>query len=239
MDDPRVSPESGIHPAIEEASGSQRSIFPTEILGLLDVRADSPADEAWDAFLSVFGDLLLRTAVYAHRDHDASMDAYAFILEKLIQDDYRRLRNFSGGDREAFTRWLAVVARRLCTDFWRHRYGRARPSTSDLDRDTRRRLVDEIWDPRQSSDLPDPRGSSPEWDLRLQEMKRALDSAVGDLEPRDQLILALRFENGLSARRISDLMGFPTPFHVYRQLNRVLANLRKRLKGEGVDGPEP
>jgi hypothetical protein len=49
----------------------------------------------------------------------------------------------------------------------------------------------------------------------------------------------LRFEDGLSAQRISGLMGFPTPFHVYRRLNRVLTDLRKGLEGMGIFEPNP
>ncbi|NNM06582.1 MAG: sigma-70 family RNA polymerase sigma factor [Gemmatimonadetes bacterium] len=231
---------------MRDDSGGEEVVFPPVIAVLLDCPGDCPPDQAWDAFLSTFGDILLRTAAYAHRRHaastdahDASMDAYAFILEKLRQDDYRRLRGFSGGDEAALSRWLVVVARRLCTDFWRHRYGRARPSTPELERDTRRRLVDEIWDPRDSSELPTPKTSDPEWELRHRERSEALETALGGLAPTDNLLLAYRFEDDLSARRISELMGFPTPFHVYRQLNRVLKAMRDKLEGMGFADPDP
>jgi RNA polymerase sigma factor (sigma-70 family) len=167
------------------------------------------------------------------------MDAYTYVIERLRHDDFRRLRAFAGGDKAALSRWLVVVARRLCTDFWRHRYGRVRPSTTELDRDTRRRLADEVWDSREPSEFPAPKGSNPEWKLRHGERREALDSALRELEPEEQLLLAYRFEEGLSARRIGDLMDFPTPFHVYRQVNRVLKTLRRRLEGMGIDGADP
>jgi RNA polymerase sigma factor (sigma-70 family) len=167
------------------------------------------------------------------------MDAYAYIIERLRHDDFRRLRGFSGGDKEALCRWLVVVARRLCTDFWRQRYGRVRLSTPELDRDTRRRLVDEIWDAREPSELPASRALDPEWKLRQGERREALESAIGELEPQDQLLLGFRFENGLSARQIADLMGFPTPFHVYRHLKRLLKALRTKLESMGIDDSTP
>jgi RNA polymerase sigma factor (sigma-70 family) len=167
------------------------------------------------------------------------MDAYTFILEKLRQDGFRRLGGFSGGDQEALSRWLVVVARRLCTDFWRHRYGRVRSSTPELHRDVRKRLVDEIWDPRDSSEFPTSKSTDPEWELRDRERREALKAVVDGLEPRAQLLVAYRFEEGLSAREISELMNFPTPFHVYRELNRTFKVMKLRLEEMGVDEADP
>jgi RNA polymerase sigma factor (sigma-70 family) len=228
------------------AAGDEAGRFPPSVARLLGISPNTPAEEAWDAFLSEHGEVLLRTASQAHRNfgsgrdtHDATMDAYAFILERLRQDDFRRLRAFPGGDAAALTRWLVVVARRLCTDLWRQRYGRDRPGTSELDRVTRRHLADEIWDARPSSELPASKSTNPEWEIRREERRNALVTAVRELEPREQLLLAYRFDDGLSAQRISDLMDLPTPFHVYRKLNKVLAALRTRLRELGVVDPDP
>ena len=246
LDDRAVPPQSEAQLAAERDHCGEPAAFPPEVAALLEVSPGTPPDLVWDAFLGAFGNLLLKTARYAHRKHpassdahDASMDAYAFILEKLGQDNFRRLRAFSGGDETALTRWLVVVARRLCTDFWRHRYGRLRESTPEVDRDTRRQLVDEIWDPRDSSEFPTPKTSDPEWELRFHERRSALEAVIGGLKSRDRLLLAFRFEEDLSARHIAELMDFPTPFHVYRQLNRVLAVLRKELEGRGIGESDP
>jgi RNA polymerase sigma factor (sigma-70 family) len=239
LDDPKVPSEHWDVPAGEEAAGSEESTFPGMLLELLGLGRDAPSEVVWDAFLASYGDLLMKTAAYAYRGHDASMDAYAFILEKLRQDQCRRLKRFDGGDREAFRRWLVVVARRLCTDLRRQRYGRARQATSDKDLRVRKTLADELWDPKKPVDLPAGQASNPEWDLRFREQQGALDSALQALESKDRLLLAYRFEDGFSARRISEVMGFPTPFHVYRRLNRVLTILRGHLEDRGVEEPDP
>jgi len=167
------------------------------------------------------------------------MDAYARILERLREDGFRRLRAFPGGDEGRLTRWLVVVARRICTDLLRERYGRMRDSTPEVDREARRRLVDEIWEPREAADLPSGPVADPEWQLRLEERRKALAEVVARLEPEDQLLLALRFQDGLTARRIADLRNFPTPFHVYRRLNKILAVLRGRLERMGIRDSRP
>ena len=212
---------------------------PRELTRLLNARNAAESNRAWADFLSSYGHLLLKTAQYTHRNHDASMDAYAFVLERLRQSEFRRLRAFTGGDAAALSRWLVVVARRLCLDFRRERYGRPRASVPEAERDARRRLVDEIWDEREPSELPGPSSSNPEWLLRSDQHRRALEAVVGELEPRDQLLLALRFENDLSARRIAEIMDWPTPFHVYRRLKTLLAALRTGLQARGVEDPDP
>ncbi|MEJ2204221.1 MAG: sigma-70 family RNA polymerase sigma factor [Gemmatimonadota bacterium] len=167
------------------------------------------------------------------------MDAYTYILDRLREDDFHRLRAFRGDGEDGLSRWLVVVSRRLCTDLWRNRYGRPRPSTPEDDLDARRRLVDALWEPRQPDELPAGRHLDPERELRHAELRAALESALADLEARDRLLLSYRFEDGLSARRISGLMEFPTPFHVYRRVNTLLKRLRRRLEDMGFDAADP
>ena len=59
---------------------------------------------------------------------------------------------------------------------------------------------------------------------------------MSDLTPRERLLLALRFEDELSASRIASVLELPTPFHVYRYLNAVLSRLRAALVQRGLDG---
>ena len=212
---------------------------PRQLARLLEAQDEAQSNRAWDQFLSAYGHLLLKTAHYTHRNHDGAMDAYAYVLERLRQENFRRLRTFSGGDAAALSRWLVVVSRRMCLDFRRERYGRPRASVPAVERDARRRLVDEVWDAREPAELPAPSTSNPEWQLRRDQQRRALAAVVDQLEPRDQLLLALRFENELSARRIAEIMDWPSPFHVYRRLNKLLPVLRTRLKARGIEDPNP
>ena len=63
--------------------------------------------------------------------------------------------------------------------------------------------------------------------------------ALAALPARSRLLLALRFGRGYSARRIATAMGFPSVFHVYRSINRVLGELRSELQRLGVREPHP
>jgi DNA-directed RNA polymerase specialized sigma subunit len=78
---------------------------------------------------------------------------------------------------------------------------------------------------------------SPDVDLVHGERRRALEAAVKALDPRDQLLITLRFDVGLAVRKIAPMMGYPTPFHVYRRLNASLETLRRALVARGITGP--
>ncbi len=198
-------------------------------------------EAAWKKFLETHSRLLLHTARKLSRDYDAAMDAYTYLLEQLRRDDFHRLRAYVSDGRSKFTTWLVVVSRRLCLDHLRRRYGRASESTTGAPaRLVRRQLADllaEELDP--SLVIADAPADNPETSLRRDELTGALAVALASLEPRDRLLVKLRFDDGLAAREIGQIMGFATPFHVYRRLNGVLEQLRAALRQRGVEGPQP
>lgn len=210
---------------------------PPELARLLTASDPPTRDAAWAAFVTTHSRLLLHTARSLNHDHDAAMDGYAYVLEALRSDDYRRLRAYAADGRGKFSTWLVVVARRLCLDFHRKRYGRAREvgPESREQRAARRRLVDLVADEIDPADVSRS-GSDPALELHQRDRTAALAETLGALPARDRLLLALRFEEDLSAREIAQLMGFATPFHVYRRLNALLRELRQVLQRRGVDG---
>ena len=127
--------------------------LPTELSALL--APERAGERAWATFVREHSALVLRVAKRLGGDHDAVMDRYAFVLERLREDGYRRLRTYVPG-RCRFTTWLTVVARRLCYDRDRERYGRVRGQgdareRSRDQRDERRRLKElkaSIWSMR-------------------------------------------------------------------------------------------
>lgn len=212
---------------------------PPELARLLNAPDPPTREAAWDAFVAAHNRLLLHTARSVNHDYDGAMDSYTYVLEALREDGHRRLRAYSADGRGKFSTWLVVVVRRLCLDFRRHKYGRARDPSPEgrASHAARRRLVDLVTDETEIAELPrdelDPAA-------RVQERERsaALLGAVQGLSPRDRLLLALRFEDELSAREIAQVTGMPTPFHVYRRLNQLLAQLRDQLRRGGMERPE-
>lgn len=198
-----------------------------------------PAEEAWAEFIAAHSKLILYVARSLGGDHDAVMDRYACILEQLRADNFRRLRTFAADGRSEFSTWLVVVAQRICLDHRRARYGRfrateANSTTREEERAARRRLVDLIGAEVDLSSIGDTRSHSPEDTVLGSDLYHALQAALSHLQPQDQLLIKLRFEDELPMPEIARSLNFPTRFHAYRQLTRVLGELRRALVARGV-----
>jgi len=171
------------------------------------------------------------------------MDRYAFVLESLRENDFKRLRGFAPDNTARFSTWLVVVAGRLCIDYHRKRYGASHDEASadggDWRLDFRRRLADLIPATTEISHLEDPHPSTPDAGLRADELRNGLVNAVTELDARDRMLLRLRFFDELPAREIAEVMDFPSLFHVYRRLNKVLGGLRTTMEARGFRNGQP
>jgi RNA polymerase sigma factor (sigma-70 family) len=201
---------------------------------LLAASTAASRDDAWAAFVAAHSRLILHVARSLGGDHDAAMDRYARILEQLRRDDCHRLRAFAADGRSEFTTWLVVVAQRICLDHHRHLYGRSRPTTdagaAGADHVARRRLVDLVAADLDLDSLADPRQPEAADAIDAADVSVLLDDALATLSPADRLLIKLRFEDDLPMPEIARQLGFPTRFHAYRRLTRVLADLRPAVQ---------
>lgn len=213
---------------------------PLELHQLLYAPGTREREAAWEILIARHTRLLLSVAASFGGGHDAKMERYAYVLEKLCEQDFRRLRIFKAQGRARFSTWLTVAARNLCLDQARAQYGRSRDvedaERSDAIRRMRRRLADSLGEDLDVDLIPDSRAACAESDLVSAERNAQLAALLRELPPRDRLLLSLRFEDDLSASEIRDALHMPTPFHVYRQLNALLARLRELLERRGIDG---
>ena len=214
-------------------------VVPAVLGRLLAENEPSRREEAWAEFVASQSKLILYVARRLGGDHDAAMDRYAAVLDGLRQDDFRRLRTYAADGRSEFSTWLVVVAQRICLDHRRARYGRFRASegnttTHDEEWAARRRLVDLLAAKVDLSSISDTGSDSPEDIVRVADLYHALQAALSHLQPQDRLLIKLRFEDELPMPEIARSLKFPTRFHAYRRLTRVLADLRRALVDSGV-----
>jgi RNA polymerase sigma factor (sigma-70 family) len=217
------------------------SSTPAELQFLLCAPDADACERAWTDFLTQYSRLLLHVARAYGGDHDAVMDRYAFMVEVLRRDDFRRLRGYISDGRGKFTTWLLVVARRLCLDEHRHRYGRPQgdgAATADQ-RAERRNLSDLVGVEMGLANLEAPVDGAPDAVLRHKELSAALDRTLVDLDASDRLLLRLRFEEDLSVPEIARLLAADSPFPLYHRLKTILAALRQALEAIGVEDSIP
>lgn len=202
------------------------------------LRTDPPSDEAWASFAREYTALLLHVARSASPGVDDAMDAYAYLLEHLSADGCRRLRAYSSDPRSKFTTWLVVVARRICVDHHRVKYGRLRNDESSTERERlslRRRLENLDDAPEFADSIADESAASAVLAVEQSELTNELKELRASLVPADRLLLNLRFDDGLSAAEIAVLLRFPSQFHVYRRINALLAEMKARLNARGFE----
>jgi RNA polymerase sigma factor (sigma-70 family) len=215
-------------------------ILPDEITRFLHADSATGREDSWSSFLGRHNRLLLKVAYSVASNRDDAMDAYAAVLEQLREDNGRRLRTYAADGRSKFTTWLVIVARRICVDFVRQKYGRyASNGHPNQRRAARRSLVELLGSSADLTSLPDENAAPPDASLRSADLQAKLLVAVASLSDDDRLLLKLRFEDDLSASAIAKLVGYATPFHVYRRLNVVLSELRRRLNSHGVESADP
>jgi RNA polymerase sigma factor (sigma-70 family) len=211
---------------------------PPDLAVLLNGSDPATKEREWAGFLSRYSRLLLKAANAMGGDYDARMDRYRYVIDALAADDCRRLRAYQVTARSTFPAWLTVVARRLCVDFERSRYGRTdRPARENgaaaSSRRARRLLAGLNGDGRSPEVLTD-ENADPDAKLRTAERRRLVEEVLAGLDPRDRLLLRLRYDDDLAIRQIAEVMGFPTVFHVYRRLGPLLADVRRRLEARGI-----
>ena len=208
---------------------------PDVLSRLLAATTPASRDDAWAAFVAAYTRLILHVARSLGGDHDAAMDRYARILEQLRRDDCHRLRAFAADGRSEFSTWLVVVAQRICLDHHRHLYGRGRAmkdagTGAGADHTARRRLVDLVAADVDLDALADAKRPEAADAIDAADVSVLLDDALATLCPADRLLIKLRFEDDLPMPEIARQLGFPTRFHAYRRLTRVLADLRPAVQ---------
>jgi RNA polymerase sigma factor (sigma-70 family) len=218
--------------------------LPSELSRLLAASDDVSRARAWTAFLDTYSRLILHAARSATTGYDDGMDAYAAALDGIRADDYRKLRGYSVDPRSKFTTWLVVVVRRICVDNQRARYGRGTSDERNAgivsdERAARRRLANLTSTEIDLDSIQDSIAGAADQVVERAELREALESSLSELAERDQLLLTLRFVDDLPAKRIAEVQGWPDHMAVYRRVNHLLAELRKKLRARGIDTSVP
>ena len=101
----------------------------------------SSAGVAWKIFLNKYTSVILSVARQYHHDEQSLHDCYLSVCEKLVDDQFRRLRTWQPQGKVRFTSWLCAVVANLCVDWHRAETGRYRHFRSVAELSELERLV--------------------------------------------------------------------------------------------------
>ncbi|TAN38349.1 MAG: sigma-70 family RNA polymerase sigma factor [Nitrospirae bacterium] len=178
--------------------------------------------EAWEEFVGTYAGLIWsaihRTCAlynFACRKEDAE-DLFNSIFLSLIENDFRKLRQFRGDNNCSLSTWLTVVAGRRTIDFIRQDKGHlsAEPANENSD----------IWETIADG------GSPADVLLAGKQTGEILAREVARLIPRDRLIYHLLFIRGCSAEETAKVLGISDDL-VYSRKHRIIKRLKNNLSG--------
>ena len=169
------------------------STAPIELSRLLQATELPDREAAWEGLIARHTRLLMAVARSFGTEHDEVMERYTYILGKLRENDFRRLKAYDANAGAMFSTWLTVTARRMCLDHHRTRFGRRRPHENDRSavlRAARKALgapaVNDI-----DADTLASGGSSADADVIHEHRDERLRDAISKLTPRERLLLLL------------------------------------------------
>ena len=107
--------------------------------------------------------------------------------------------------------------------------------TADVEVIARRNLAALVADDLDLDQIPERASKRPDADLIRRERAEQLAAALGELTPKDQLLLTLRYVDDHSPEKVARMLAYSSRFAVHRRLRSLLATLRRRLEDQGFE----
>ncbi len=135
------------------------------------------------------------------------------VLQETLIAAARNIRDFRGAS--SVSTWLYTIARSFCIK--KHRASKFAPGHVDS--------LEEV--PHEAQAVVDP-GRDPEESTAGEQVKRALQQAIGSLEPMYREVLVLRDVEGLSAAEVAEILDL-TVEAVKSRLHRARVAVRQQV----------
>ena len=160
---------------------------------ILEGLGSSSHQQAWKSFLECYAPLILQVIRLLEADADDVGDCFLFICQQLARNNFRRLRTFRVDGPASFATWLRAVCRRLCLDWYRSEFGRARIFDSiarldSLDREVFRYMHQQCLPPGEAMGLLSSRFGP----LSKEQFGDSLERIQQSLTPRQRWLLSTR-----------------------------------------------
>lgn len=185
-------------------------------------RCLSGEDEtAWESFVRKYSKLIwssihktFRSCSFAYSDEDTE-DIYSSLFLSLIENDFKKLRQFRAENACTLRTWLTVITVRMTIDHMRKDKGSLFAENKGEDRD----ILETVPDKRYGADGL----------LEERQMNETLGRAVEDLSPGDKRLYDLLYRRGVSAEEAAGILGLPVA-NIYSRRHRIIKKIKKNTK---------
>ncbi len=183
--------------------------------------------EAWDAFVEKYTNLIYHAinktlkTYYADHLYQDSSDIHNNIFLSLMENDYRKLRQYEGRNGCTVSSWLMAVT----TNFTLNIIKRSKATYIPIEDNTTDNMdvIEKVSNPQQQ----------PDEELSERENKEVLKELINDLNANDMLFLKLYYEEELPPEEIAEILNL-TVSTVYSKKNRIREKLIKIAKKKNL-----
>ncbi len=184
-------------------------------------RCISKGDEnAWDQFVRAYSRLIwsaihrtFKASSFGYAPEDVE-DIYSSLFVSLLEDDFRKLRQFQARNSCSLSTWLTVVTVRKTIDHMRRQRTRLHATEAPGDELIAETIAD--------------RGQNIEQALIHAQESESLERSIHSLTTDDRLIYELLFRRGLTPEAAARDMG-TTSAAIYTRKHRLIEKLKKSL----------
>jgi len=183
--------------------------------------------EAWDVFVKRYSRLIyysitktLKSQANYLQKEDVE-DIFNSIFASLIEDNYKKLRQFEARHGCTLSSWIRLISIRYTLSFLRSQ--RRHLSIDDNSNSKARPLIETLSDNQVSA----------EEQMELTETEKIIKRAIEELPSSDRLFVTLHYEKELSSEEIADIMHVSVNT-IYSKKNRIREKIKKILIDRGL-----
>lgn len=175
---------------------------------------------AWEAFVRRYSRLIwnyirktFHSYSFQYTEEDVE-DIYSTLFLSLVEDDFKKLRQFRGENSCAVSTWLTVVTVRLTIDYMRKDKRHHILKSDHEDRD--------IWE-----SIPDTK-YRPDKLIEEKQKSESLKISMAALSTRDEMIYNLLYNKGFSPEETAETLGLSVSA-VYSRKHRIIEKIKKNI----------
>ncbi len=176
--------------------------------------------EAWEAFARRYSKLVWNSIrktfnnySFQHTREDIE-DIYSSVFLSLLENDFKKLRQFRSENACSVSTWLAIISVRTTINYLRQDKSHyiVEPVREEV----------KIWEI-----IPDNMSSADQQIENMQEEKQ-LEQSIESLPPKDRMIYDMLYKKGFSPEETAEMLGMSVT-SIYTRKHRIIEKIKKMV----------